>query len=196
MSVPEPDERAPLRLSGCLAAIHRTQSLLLVDWDQTCRGDTGFLSAFRRWSELLAAVRLHVLRAETRLRHVVDSGRGLASFQPLPGDRERLAARWIVRFTEWFSCVRIDPTYRHLDSILEGDTDPVTADIVTDLAILAEVMEAAMPALGHLNDPVDETVLADLAFTHVIAPWRARGLAALHQVERWLDEMQGEHDDW
>lgn len=196
MSVPEPDERTPRRLSASLAAIHRTQSLILVDWDQTCRGDTGFLSAFRRWSELLAAVRLHVLRAESRLRHLVDSGRSGGSFQPLPGDRERLAARWIVRFTEWFSSVRIDPTYRHLDSLLEGDSDPVTADIVTDLAILAEVMESAMPALGHLQDPMDEPTLADLAFTHVIAPWRARGLAALHHVERWLDEMQGEHDNW
>lgn len=196
MLAPEPDERAPLHLIGCLGAVHRTQSLLLVDWEQTCRGDVAFLNAFRRWEELLAALRLHLLRTEGRLRHLVASG-GTASDYPGPRpDRERLSARWILRFTDWFTAVRIDPTYRHLDSLLDSEAEVVGADIVTDLAIVAEVMEGSMAALGRLGERLDERTLADLAFSHVIAPWRVRGFGALHQVERWLAETLSEHGDW
>lgn len=196
MVAPEPDERAPVYLMGCLGAVHRTQSLLLVDWEQTCRGDAAFLTAFRRWEELLAALRLHLLRSEGRLRHLVASGSEVSDYRGPRPDRDRLSARWILRFTEWFALIRVDPTYRHLESVLDGDAEVVSADIVTDLAIVAEVMESAMPALARLGERLDEHALADLAFTQVIAPWRARGLNALHQVERWLAETLSEHGDW
>ena len=73
----------------------------------------------------------------------------------------------------------------------------VTADITTDLATLAETAEAAMPALITLRDGGgDPACLEDLAFFHVIGPWRSRGLPALADVLRWLGEIIREHEEW
>jgi hypothetical protein len=196
MHGPEPDERAAFHLTGALGALRRSQSLLLVDWEQTCRGDQAFLAAFRRWEELLTAVRLHLLRTENRLLHLVVAGHQRRDFRGERPERERLATHWAERFTEWFRAVHIDPTYRHLDSVLDPQADPISADIITDFATVAEVAEAAMPALAELDRSLDERELEDLAFSCVIAPWRNRGLPAMRQIERWLDEMVVEHGDW
>lgn len=196
MHAPEPDERAPRHLSGALSAIHRTQSLLLVDFAQTCKGETGFIAVFRRWEEQLTALRLHILRAESRLLHLVGTERDIHDYHGARVDRESLSVQWVSRFTEWFASVRVNSTYRHLDSILDLDAEPVPADIITDLAIIAEVAESSMPALAKIEESLADRSLEDLAFYRVVAPWRGRGLPAMRQVERWLGEMLSELDAW
>lgn len=193
---PEPDERAPFHLIGALGAIRRTQSLLLVDLEQTCRGDQAFLAAFRRWEEHFTAVRLQVLRAEARLYHLVVAG-GPGEERTLPlARRQQVHARWVRAFGDWFAAVRIDTTYQRLDSLLDPRAEVVPADIVTDLAVIAEVAEGSMPALAELDRTLDERTLEDLAFYRVIAPWRSRGLEAMRQAEAWIGEMLCEHDVW
>jgi hypothetical protein len=195
MSTPAPDERPALHLLGALGAVRRTQSLLLVDLEQTCRGDAAFLSAFRRWQELLCALRLHHLRLAQRVLHLATATHLRREFSAPRFDRESANRRWVQRFSGWFALIKLDPLYRHLDSILDADGEPVTADIITDFAMLAETMEAAMPALAALDDGLDDEVVEDLAFFQVAAPWRRRALSAALDSERWLAEQLAERDD-
>ena len=37
--------------------------------------------------------------------------------------------------------------------------------------------------------------IEDLAFYHVLSPWKQRGVAALLDVLRWLSEVLREHED-
>lgn len=196
MRGPEPDERAPFHLIGSLGAIQRSQSLLLVDLEQTCRGDQAFLEAFRRWEELFTAVRLQVLRAEARLYHLaLASSASEVGHLPV-AQRHRITSAWVSRFTQWFAEVRIETTYQRLDSVLNPDAEIIPADIITDLATIAEVAESSMPALAELDRQRSEPELEDLAFYRVIAPWRSRGLDAMRHAEAWLGEMLREHDIW
>ena len=197
MTTPEPEERAPADLARALGAIARTQSLWLIEVDHACRGEPAFVAAFRRWEELLTALKLHLHRAESRLLHYVLAGgpRPWREFTPPPLDREEATRKWVERLTLWFAALRIDPTYRRLPSVLESDEEPANADIITDLATLAELAETTLPVLRDLERPQQQDCLEDLAFYHVIAPWKQRGQPALLDVLRWLAEMAREHDD-
>jgi hypothetical protein len=192
---PEPDERPPSDLRRALGAVSRTQSLLLIELDQACRGDPAFISAFRRWSELFTALRLHLLRVESRLLQHVLAGQREPSYEFAPPgfDREEAARRWSGRLGAWFQQLHIESTYLRLPTVLDPDQEPVTADITTDLAALAEIAEATMPALAASQEGASHG-LDDLAFFHVLGPWKNRGFAALDDVLRWLAEMSREHD--
>lgn len=196
MLPPEPEERLPADLARALGAIRRTQSLWLVEVDQACHGEPAFVAAFRRWEELLTALKLHVHRAENRLLHYAldEPDRPRREYGGRPVDREQIARRWVDRLTAWFAGLRLDPTYLRLPTVIAGDDDePVTADIITDLATLAEVAESTMPALAAAAETAPDQ-LEDLAFYHIVAPWRSRGLPPLLDVLRWLAEMVREHD--
>lgn len=194
MIPPEPEERPPANLRRALGAVSRTQSLWLIELDQACRGEPAFITAFRRWEELLTALRLHLLRVESRLLQHALAGHPppAQEFAAPPCDREEAARRWSERLGAWFQQLHIDPTYLRLASVLDPDQEPVTADITTDLAALAEIAETTMPALAASQDE-DQSTLDDLAFFHVLGPWKNRGFAALDDALRWLGEMAREH---
>lgn len=196
MLPPEPEERPPVDLRRALGAVSRTQSLWLIELDQACRGEPAFAAAFRRWEELLTALRLHLLRVENRLLQHVLAGHPAPTheFAAPPFDREAAARRWNERLGAWFTSLRIEPTYLRLASVLDPDQEPVVADITTDLAALAEIAEATMPALAASERMASEDI-DDLAFFHVLGPWKNRGFAALDDALRWLAEMAREHHE-
>ncbi len=196
MSAPEPDERAPADLAQALGAIGRIQSLWLADLDQVCRGDPAFVAAFRRWEEQLTALKLYVHRAEARLLHylLAAPARPWREYEGPGGDRAAATERWNARLVPYFAGLRLDTTYRRLASVLEPEDDPTTADIVTDLIALAEVAETTQATLVGVQRGGDPDALQDLAFYHVIAPWR-RAQAPLLDVLRWLAEVVREHAD-
>ena len=196
MLPPEPEERAPTDLRRALGAVSRTQSLWLIELDQACRGDPSFITAFRRCEELLTGLRLHLLRVESRLLQHALAGHPppLHEFSAPPFNREAATRKWNDRLGAWFQQIHINPTYLHLESVLDPDQEPVIADITTDFATLAEIAEATMPALAASQDELQDTI-DDLAFFHVLGPWKNRGFAALDDALRWLGEMAREHHE-
>lgn len=195
----EADERPPNDLVLSLHAVRRTQALWLADLDQVCQGELGFLAVFHRWEEQLTALKLHLHRAEARLLHFVMAS-AITPHRDFPAgtiDRRLLARAWIERIGPWFRSIHIDTAYRRLDHVLDLDVEAITADIATDLATVAETAERTMPALAALRAGAgDPASLPDLAFFHVLAPWRSHGLDALADVLRWLGEVIHEHEDW
>lgn len=193
---PEPEECPPTDLRRALGAVSRTQSLWLIEVDQACRGEPAFITVFRRWEEVLTALRLHLLRVESRLlQHVLAGHHAPSSTFAAPQfDREAVARHWTDRLSAWFQDIHLDPTYLRLASVLDPDQEAVTADITTDLATLAEIAESSMPALAASQDESCATI-EDLAFFHVLGPWKNRGFSALDDVLRWLAEMAREHHE-
>jgi hypothetical protein len=195
-------------LLRALAALGRTQGLWLADLYSTLpggvtaeghrHGDPAFSEAFRRWAEQLTAVRLQTLRGESHLLHFVIAAEGMEATTDIaaPGPDQDLHRDWRRRFTAWFAACHLDGTYRLLENVSDLDGEPVNADIVTDFASLAELMAATSPALAHLAATRDLRAAQDLAFFHVIAPWRARGRRTLDQVLRWLDEQLADAEAW
>ncbi|MBA3686275.1 MAG: hypothetical protein H0W72_13695 [Planctomycetes bacterium] len=196
MAGPEPDERDPADLVQALGAIARLQSLWLADLDQVCRGDPAFVAAFRRWEEQLTALKLYIHRAEARLLHYLLAAptKPWREYGGTGADRDAATERWTARLLPYFATLRLETTYRRIGSVLELDEDPSTADIITDLIALAEVAETTQIALAGLERGGDPAALQDLAFYHVIAPWR-RAQAPLLDVLRWLAEAVREHAD-
>lgn len=182
-----------------LAALQRAQATWLEDLRVTTAGDPAFAGAFRRWQEELAMVALQIHRAETRLLDFVlapgasllphDGGIGT------PEDREA-ARRWAGFVIGWFTRIHLDPTYLRVERLRDLDQDPIPADISSDLATLAELAETTAPLLARLAQERDLPTLQDAAFTGVIAPWRVRGLPALHTVQTWLRETLEDEGDW
>ncbi len=186
-------------LLRALSALRLSQSRWLGDLGEACAGDPAFAACFRRWQEELTMVKLQLHRVENRLLHFV-----LAS----EGERERresrvriadgraAAAAWRQRLEEWFGRIHLGTAYRRLESLVDLDQEAVTADIITDLSALAEVVEITEPALAEIAHSRDPAALEEIAFYRVVGPWKRLGLPALHDTLRWLSETLGEQEDW
>jgi hypothetical protein len=183
-----------------LAALQRSQATWLEDLrTTTTSGDPAFADAFRRWQELLTMMALQVHRAETRLLDfVLAPGASLVQQDGGAGTPEsRDAARqWAGSIIGWFTRIHLDPTYLRIERLRDLDQDPLPADIATDLATLAELAETTAPVLERLARERDLATLQDAAFTSILAPWRIRGLPALHTVQAWLRETLEDEGDW
>lgn len=183
----------------CLAALQRSQATWLADLSATCPHDPAFTDAFRRWQEQLTQVKLHLHRSEGRLLHFVLSPQAAALHRDVRGaeDPGRTIARaWRHRLQDWFSTIHLDPTYARLESVRDLSSEPVNADIITDFTILAELAEQTAPVLERIALDRDLGSAQDLAFFGVLAPWRVRGLPALHDCLRWLAETLSDEGDW
>lgn len=166
----------------------------------TCdEGDAAFAEAFRRWQELLTSLKLHLHRSESRLLHFVLTPQARAAHRDVPvvgDDAHRAAKIWQRRFAHWFDGIHLTSTYRRLERLRDLDGEPVNADIITDLLLLAELAEQTAPILDRIARERDLASAQDLAFFGVIAPWRVRGLPALQTVLGWLAETLADEDDW
>ncbi|MBA3710430.1 MAG: hypothetical protein H0W83_16620, partial [Planctomycetes bacterium] len=181
-------------LLRALAALHLSQSRWLADLGEACQGDPAFAASFRRGQEELTMVKLQLHRAENRLLHYLLVPHHQRPWREcgLPaGDHRALAAQWTQRLAGWFGDLRLDGSYRRLTSVLALDEEAATADIVTDLAAVAGTAESTMPALARLGRGVDPAALEDLAFYHVLSPWKQHGGSALIDCLRWLNDMLG-----
>ncbi len=189
---------ASVKLGRALAGLHHVQRDWLDDARQVCAGDPLFIAAFRRWEEQLTVLKLHLHRTESRLLHLVAVASHSDDKHTLPAlaDRRALGLAWRQRFETWLAGVHIDPAYRRIDSPFDHDQEAITADIATDLALVAEIAEATSETLATLDPDVDPDGLDELAFYRVIAPWRSQGLTALMDVLRWLSETLREQEDW
>jgi hypothetical protein len=198
---PEPEERRPGDLVKALGAIQRMQTLWLADIGQVAQGDPSFIPAFRRWQEQLTSLLLFLHRAENRLLHYLLRDDRHAPWKeftaPESGTdvRRAIAGRWTDKLVDYFRTIHIETRYRRLTSTIDLDEECATADIVTDLVTVAEICELTMPALSSLQQQTSPACLEDLAFYHVISPWKQRGVPALLDVMRWLAEILREHDE-
>ena len=144
-------------------------------------------------------VALQVHRAEARLLDfVLAPGAALVHHDGAAGTPEdRTSARnWAGRLTGWFGRTHLDGTYWRQPRLRDLEEDSLPADIITDLAALAELMEATDPLLTRLALERDLRTLQDAAFTGIVAPWRVRGQATLWLVQGWLREALEEEGDW
>ncbi|NRA38261.1 MAG: hypothetical protein HRU15_08985 [Planctomycetes bacterium] len=193
-------EHAPSDLMRALDAIERCQIRFLEDLQSTCKGDPCFLEAFRRWEETLTLLKLHIHRAEQRLLHFLLVPEERREWKGLPGPQKRHQrkasfSRWNKRVLPYFQSLHIDTRYMRLSSVLELDEDAVVADINTDLVALAEICENTGEALERFKDLDDQRYLEDLAFYHVLNPWKQQGMQALMDVLRWINEFLHHHSD-
>lgn len=184
-------------LLRALSALHLAQGRWLSDLGEACAGDPAFTAAFRRWQEELTMVKLQLHRVEGRLLHFLMSAQP-ATREPRPRsvDPREAAATWRLRLEAWFAHIHLPSAYRRIDSALDLDQEAVTADIITDLAALAETVEVTAPALAEIQASRDLAALESTAFFRVVAPWKRTGLPALFDVQRWLTETLQEQEDW
>jgi hypothetical protein len=146
-------------------------------------------------------VKLYLHRAEARLLHyltavAVEDSPPVDLPPPVAMDRNALAHLWRTRLETWFSRHHLDSSYRRLDSVLDHDQEAMTADIITDLTLLAEVAQQTSDAVASLDLAGDTAGLEEVAFYRVISPWRTHGQATLCDVLRWLSETLREQEEW
>lgn len=193
------EDSGPNDLIRALAAIRRTQSRWLEHIDEIVQGDPNYLLALRQWREWLNLIRLHLVRAEQCLLHyllVPEERRPWREFPfQLPGHKETYK-RWDGPISSYFTSLKLETTYRRMGSIRDLDAEAVNADILTDITALAVLADTTNHALNHLGEPQAAPYLEDLAFFHVISPWKVHGSAALSDVLRWLDEFISESEDF
>lgn len=193
-------EHAPNDLIRALEAIQRCQLRFIEDLATTCAGDPCFLQAFRRWQETLTLLKLHLHRAEQRLLHFVLMPEERRKWKDLPGPRKRHQrqesfATWNKRVIPYFQSLHIDTRYMRVSSILDLDEGSIIADITTDIVALAETCENTGEALDKFKAMSDPCYLEDLAFYHVLNPWKQQGTHALMDVLRWINEFLHHHTD-
>ena len=191
-------DHAPTDLIRALEAIRRTQARWLEDVRQLCRGDPRFLDAFRRWEEQLTLLKLHLHRAEQRLLHflmVPEDRRPWREFPGLESDAQATYQHWMRTVAPYFRQLHIETTYRLLASILDPCEEAVTADIITDLVAVCETAETTGRALEHFHKEGHTGLLEDLAFYHVLSPWKQHGMPALFDLLRWLHAILAEHEE-
>lgn len=186
-------------LIDALVDLDRAQAAWLHDLRVVLPGDMACMTALARWEAQLTHVKFCLHKAELQLMG------GLMGSLPLPDaavhheDLEAIRLRWKSwrdGFETWFDGLHMPTTYRRLSSCLDVDQEAVNADAVTDLATLAELAETASIALASLAKNPSRAELEDLAFYHIIAPWRNRGIPALLDMLRWISEMVREQSDW
>ena len=185
-----------------LAALQRAQGTWLEEVESVLPGpgveggDPAFAPAFRRWGEHLAMIRLQLHRVEGRLLNFVLSGPPGIETSPVRIDGRPIHRQWRERLSAWFHTLHLDTTYRYLESVRDLDGEPVNADVVTDLATLLEVVGVTHPLLLRIAEDRNPATVQDMAFFHVVSPWRRTGRGALSQVQRWLDEVVDQDGDW
>ncbi|TVR43638.1 MAG: hypothetical protein EA402_09290 [Planctomycetota bacterium] len=185
-------------LRRALAAIHRSQSRWLADLTIVCQGDPRFLDAFRRWREWLTLLKLQLIRAEDRLLHyllVPEERRPWRDFplrKPSQADSFR---RWDSCITPYFKALHIDTRFRRLGDVRDLDGEASIALASTDLVAVASIAEHTQAALRHVAAEGEAEGLEDLAFFHVLAPWKVQGLRPLTDVLQWLDAFLAEMDE-
>jgi len=192
------EEPSADELLRALAALQLSQTRWLTDLNEACAGDPGFTQCFRRWQEELAVVKLQLHRVEGRLLHYLLTSRydlPRESHARLP-DGRAAATALRGRLEGWFTRIHLPSAYRRLESVVDLDQEAVTADIITDLAALAETVEVTTPALLEIQVSRDLSSLEATAFFRVVAPWKRLGLPALLDVTRWLSETLYEQEDW
>ncbi|MFW5858748.1 MAG: hypothetical protein ACOCYP_01880 [Planctomycetota bacterium] len=188
----------PTDLIRALDAIARVQARWLADLEQVTAGEPRFLDAFRRWEETLSLLKVHIHRAEQRLLHyllVPQAQRPYHDFDHEPPDRRARFAHWTRRTTGYFDALHIDTAYRRLSTITDPFEEAATADICTDLVALAVLAETTGSALERFANGGDQAHLEDLAFYHVLNPWKREGLPPLLDVLRWLNALSAERDE-
>ncbi|MFW5829467.1 MAG: hypothetical protein ACOCXA_04320 [Planctomycetota bacterium] len=195
--MPAPDI-GPFDLERALTAISRIQRRFMSDLTTTISApDPRFMSAFRRWEENLTHLKLAVHRAEQLLLHYLLVPESYRPWRDLPGPRISLADSvqgWQQRITPYFHLLHIDTVYRRLEHPLDLQAQAATADILTDLVSVAAIASCTEAALERFADDPDPTTIEDLAFYHVISPWKQRGMPALFDCLLWLQAYLGEHD--
>ena len=192
---------APTDLMRSLDAIQRSQARWLTDLKSICStSDPCFLEAFRRWEENLTLLKLHLHRAEQRLLHFLLVPEERRPWRELPGpkrkhERRSSFAQWNKLVQPYFLSLRINTSYRRLANIIDLEESAVTADVVTDLVALAEICENTGEALDRFKMLNDRSCLEDLAFYHVLSPWKQQGMPALMDCLRWLNAFLRQHDE-
>ncbi|MDA3961448.1 MAG: hypothetical protein PF961_11705 [Planctomycetota bacterium] len=193
-----PQEHAPTDLIRALEAIRRTQTRWLADVERLCQGDPRFQDAFRSWQEQLTLLKLHIHRAEQRLLHfllVPEEHRPWTEFPGLETNSQAGWQRWMRMVGPYFRSLHIDTSYRRLGCILDPLEEAVTADVLTDLVAVCEVADSTNRALEHFHKEGHSELLEDLAFYHVLSPWKQHGLPALGDLSRWLTAFLAEHEE-
>jgi hypothetical protein len=197
MSTPE---TGPFDLERALTAIDRVGRRFLHDIQTTTRQpDPRFSEAFRRWEEQLTHLKLALHRAEQKLLHYLLVPEDFRPWRDLPGtitpqQKRQITLDWHRRIDAYFRLLHIDGRFRRLHDPLDLVAEAITADIQTDMVEVAALVQITGQALTKLAAPGDATILEDLAFYHVISPWKQRGMPALFDVLRWLNEFLAEHD--
>ena len=189
-------------LIRALQAIQRTQQRWLEDIHSVCKNkDPRFLDAFRRWEEHLTLLKLHLHRAEQGLLHFLLVPEERRPWRDLPGssrskqDRRQAFARLNSTIQPYLHSLRIDTYYRRLANHLDLEECAVTADVITDFVALAEMCEYTGDALKCVHDMRDQQFLEDLAFYHVLSPWKQQGMPALFDALRWVHAFLRQHDE-
>ncbi len=192
---------APTDLIRALDAIQRTQARWLEDVARTCSNkEPCFREACRRWAESLSLIQLHLVRAEQRLLHFLLVPEDRRPWRDLPGnprkhDRRERFAHWNSLILPYVQSLRISTSYRRIANILDLEQEAVTADVITDLVALAEMCENTGEALDRFKNLSDKSCLEDLAFYHVLSPWKQQGMQALLDTQRWLHAYLRQHDE-
>lgn len=184
-------------LLRALGALRARQARFLADAHAVCQArEPAFAAILHRWEEDLAAIQLQVLRVEGRLRHWLDLPERPHDSGAHGPARSRRAGHWRPRLGAWLVPLHVDTAYRRIEEPLDPDAEAVTADILTDLALLLEAMESTMPALEDLQADRSPSSLEERSFYGVVAPWRRLGRRPLSEVLRWLAEYLAAEGDW
>jgi len=193
------DPFAGTDLVRSLSAIGRTQRRWLADLQLVCaERDPCFKQAFRRWEEWLTLIKLHIHRAEGRLLHYLLVPEDQRPWRDLPGpqpERQRSWRRWYDLVAPYLRELHLDTTYRRLADIRDPTSEAINADIVTDLVAVAEVAESTNLALAQVSEAGRHSALEELAFFHILSPWKQQGLPALFDLLRWLHAFLAEYDE-
>jgi hypothetical protein len=186
------DDAPAADLCRALAAIGRTQRRWLADLEACCAGEPRFQDAFRRWLEWLTLLRLHLVRAEGRLLHLLVTGPELRGWREFPHPLPSLVAArrdWEARLPPWLATLHLETGYLRLERCRDLDDEAVPADIATDFCTCAAIATVTGAAIEHLDPRSEPAWLEDMAFHHVICPWRLHGAGALRDVLRWCEEF-------
>lgn len=184
-------------LIRALSAIARSQARLLHDMEVVSTGDPQFLDAFRRWREWLTLLKLQIIRAEGRLLHyllVPEELRPQRDFAGGPSRQRDSYRRWDALIPPYLNALHIDTSYLRLADNRDLDGEVSIALMSTDLVALASLMETTQAALSYRPLEAGAPWLEDMAFYHVLAPWKVQGLRPLNDVLRWFDSFLAEMD--
>lgn len=192
-------DHAPTDLLRALEAIQRTQQRWLQDVTTVSAGDPRFLDAFRRWEEWLTLIKLHIHRAEQRLLHLLMLPEDRRTWREVPhhqSDSGTTYRHWMRCVGPYFRGLHIDTSYRRIADSHDMHAEAVTADALTDLVALCEIAASTNQVLDRvLGTSETPEVIEDLAFFHIISPWKQLGMPAWFDWMRWLNEFLREHDE-
>ena len=195
MNDPDPE---PTDLVRALQAIGRSQSRLIRDIKEVCAGDPRFLDAFRRWREWLTLLKLQLIRAEGRLLHYLMVPEDRRPWKEYPIRSKSLQSsyhEWDQIIPPYLQALHIDTRYLRIPDLRELEHEAVIALAATDLVAVSSVMEVSQFALEQYSFDQHTPWLEDMAFYHILAPWKVQGLRPLADFLRWMESFLGEMDE-